>query len=282
MKNKKIISLTIAIVAVVLVGVLGMSKFFETTWQNENTVDNSLNVEIINNSNSIFDYPYISPEEAMAKGSQIVFSDVLFYDTQDIVLSEESRISCQEAVNKVGEDIKYLTGFKNHTKQPVAAKMVYRERRGENEYAIRTAFFPENVEEDHVMAFDVWLGAETERYYIIRLSYDFWQPNSDLNSTNNISKEEIIIDDNKKSEIITYIKEMLSVLKIEYKNDIFNCNITGVKYKNLNVDNIGWYTVNFALIDNQNTTNLFSVNLCEPDENGIYYPKDIEIKYEDR
>lgn len=278
MKNKKLIPITVCLVVAVLVGLLGLSKFFESTWQNEDTVDNSLDVKIIDNSDSIFDYPYISPEEAMAKGSQIMFSDILFYDTQDIVLSKETEISCQEAVNKVGEDIKYLTGFKNHTKQPVAAKMVYRERSGDNEYAIRTAFFSENVGEDHVIAFDVWLGANTGKYHSIILSYDFWQPNSN----NDIGKEDIIIDDSKKNEIITFIKEMLSVLNIEYKNDIFNCNIKGVKYKNLNVDNIGWYTIKFALIDNENTKNLFSVNLCEPDEKGIYYPKDIYITYEER
>ena len=278
MKNKKLIAITVCLVAAVLVGMLGLSKFFETSWQSENTIDNSLNAEIVDSSESLYNYPYISPEEAMAKGSQIMFSDILFYDAQDIVLSEEIGISCQEAVNKVGEDIKYLTGFKNHTKQPVAAKMVYRERSGDNEYAIRTAFFPENVGEDHVIAFDVWLGANTGKYHSIKLSYDFWQPNSN----NDIGKEDIIIDDSKKNEIITFIKEMLSVLKIEYKNDIFNCNISGLKFKNMGVDNIGQYTVSFALIDNENVINLFFVILCEPDEKEIYYPKDIYITYEER
>ena len=36
MKNKKIIPLTIAIVAVALIATLGLSKVFETGWQNEN------------------------------------------------------------------------------------------------------------------------------------------------------------------------------------------------------------------------------------------------------
>ena len=121
MRNKKLIPITACLVAAVLIGMLGLSKFFETSWQQENTIDNNLNAEIVDSSESLYNYPYISPEEAMAKGSQIMFSDILFYDTQDIVLSEEIGISCQEAVNKVGEDIKYLTGFKNHTKQPVAA-----------------------------------------------------------------------------------------------------------------------------------------------------------------
>ena len=36
MKNKKIIPLTIAVVAVALIATLGLSKVFETGWQNEN------------------------------------------------------------------------------------------------------------------------------------------------------------------------------------------------------------------------------------------------------
>ena len=64
MKNKKIIPLTIAMVAVVLIGMLGLSKFFETTWQNENTVDNSLSAEVVDDIETAFNYPYINKEIA--------------------------------------------------------------------------------------------------------------------------------------------------------------------------------------------------------------------------
>lgn len=37
MKNKKIISLTVLIVAIALMGILGLSKVFEAAWQKENT-----------------------------------------------------------------------------------------------------------------------------------------------------------------------------------------------------------------------------------------------------
>ena len=46
MKNKKIIPLTIAMVAVVLIGMLGMSKLFENTWQQPEQADNSLKTEL--------------------------------------------------------------------------------------------------------------------------------------------------------------------------------------------------------------------------------------------
>ena len=46
MKNKKIIPLTIAMVAVVLIGILGMSKLFENTWQQPEQADNSLKTEL--------------------------------------------------------------------------------------------------------------------------------------------------------------------------------------------------------------------------------------------
>ena len=63
MKNKKIIPLTITIVAVALMVMLGLSKFFETSWQNENTVDNVLSVNT-NKSDELsnFDYPYLDYE----------------------------------------------------------------------------------------------------------------------------------------------------------------------------------------------------------------------------
>lgn len=46
MKNKKIIPLTIAMVAVVLICILGMSKLFENTWQQPEQADNSLKTEL--------------------------------------------------------------------------------------------------------------------------------------------------------------------------------------------------------------------------------------------
>lgn len=46
MRNKKIIPLTIAMVAVVLIGILGMSKLFENTWQQPEQADNSLKTEL--------------------------------------------------------------------------------------------------------------------------------------------------------------------------------------------------------------------------------------------
>ena len=64
MKNRKIISLTIFAVVLVAVGIIGLSKLFETTWQNENTVDNSLSAEVVDDAETVFNYPYINKEIA--------------------------------------------------------------------------------------------------------------------------------------------------------------------------------------------------------------------------
>ena len=66
MKNKKIISLTIFAVVLVAVGILGLSKVFENGWQNENTIDNSLDAEIMDAGESVFNYRFITPEEVSA------------------------------------------------------------------------------------------------------------------------------------------------------------------------------------------------------------------------
>lgn len=63
MKNKKLIAITVCLVAAVLIGMFGLSKFFETTWQRENTVDNSLSAEITEDNETVFNYPYLAVNE---------------------------------------------------------------------------------------------------------------------------------------------------------------------------------------------------------------------------
>ena len=46
MKNKKLIVITVCLVAAVLAGMLGMSRFFETSWQQPEQTDNNLSAEI--------------------------------------------------------------------------------------------------------------------------------------------------------------------------------------------------------------------------------------------
>lgn len=98
MKSNKIISTTIAMVAAILIGLLGLSKIFEISWQRENTVDNSLDAEIVENSEMKIDYPYIISENSIN------------------VEEYPNIISYQEAANIAGEAILYLSGVTEHQK----------------------------------------------------------------------------------------------------------------------------------------------------------------------
>lgn len=98
MKNKKIISLTVFAVVLVLAGILGLSKLFENGWQNENTIDNSLDAEIIENSEIKIDYPYTVSEKSLNAEE---YPDIISY---------------QEAANIAGEAILYLSGVTEHQK----------------------------------------------------------------------------------------------------------------------------------------------------------------------
>ena len=134
MRNKKIIPLTIAMVAVVLIGMLGLSKFFETTWQNENTVDNSLNAEIIDSTETVFDYPYFNIKEyeniTDKQLLEIYSSEINTYklEIQEGMQSMTMRsydtepssemVKYQEVANICGEKLKYLYGITNHSNIP--------------------------------------------------------------------------------------------------------------------------------------------------------------------
>ena len=119
MKNKKIISLTILAVVLVAVGILGLSKLFETSWQNENTVDNSLDAEIIDDGASTFNYPYVNYTQLSDEEKQIYCYSFL----EEYILPENEKLTYQEVVNKTGEAIKYLTGYTEHQKKPMVIEL---------------------------------------------------------------------------------------------------------------------------------------------------------------
>lgn len=128
MKNKKIIPLTITIVAVALVSILGLSKLFETGWLKENTVDNTLDADTENiTEDSYFDYPYIAVNDF--KSIDEIPSGILdiYYPTyidESLVehfyalLPKEDMLSFQDISNITGEFIKDSLGVVNHTNEP--------------------------------------------------------------------------------------------------------------------------------------------------------------------
>ena len=115
MRNKKIIPLTIAIVSIVLIGMLSLSKVFEATWQSENTVDNSLSAEVVDDVETIFDYPFV-----------IDNGETINWDNKYMTTPPEGAITWQQAANVAGETLKYMFGYTDHQKNQ--AKMCYYDR----------------------------------------------------------------------------------------------------------------------------------------------------------
>jgi len=129
MKNKKLIPITVCLVAAVLVGILGLSKFFETTWQNENTVDNNLSVNDIEQNETVkFDYPYIdyeglinSTDKKVTERYKFFIEDPaqkIMYDKGWIYPDIETKISYQDVANICGEYFKYSLGITEQSAFP--------------------------------------------------------------------------------------------------------------------------------------------------------------------
>lgn len=114
MKKGKIAVITACAVVLILGGVIALSRAFENSWQNENTIDNSLNVEIVDSSESVFNYPYINAQ-ILENDKSLLWNNILGI-TSDVVPVPENAISYQEAANIAGEAIQYITGYMNHQK----------------------------------------------------------------------------------------------------------------------------------------------------------------------
>ncbi len=124
MKTKRIISLTVFAVALVLTGILGLSKVFENGWQNENTIDNSLDAEIVENNDGIFDYKYTNIALFKEDRTDIEYPlDIIIenhienveeYIQKSGINDTPVTITYQQAANIAGETIKYAIGFTDH------------------------------------------------------------------------------------------------------------------------------------------------------------------------
>ncbi|MBQ8604784.1 MAG: hypothetical protein IJ410_08090 [Oscillospiraceae bacterium] len=109
MKKGKIAVITACAVVLILGGIIGLSKVFETSWQNENTVENSLDAQIIENSEMKIDYPYTISEKSLTEEE---YPNIISY---------------QEAANIAGEAILYLSGVTEH--QKVAGEIVLKQEK---------------------------------------------------------------------------------------------------------------------------------------------------------
>ena len=190
MKNSKIISLTVAIVAVVLIGILGLSKVFETAWQKENTIDNSLSAEIAeqnpysNLEQTDLDYPFLTFEEFMKKSDEQVYIryrdhlDPLWKsqldwavrkrENQKYYYPETDMFTFQEIANKCGEIAKFIVGYTEQTKMPAVISYYPAdctdglERVGEGyDFTGQSYFYYKFLNEDKDKALDFVVNAVT-------------------------------------------------------------------------------------------------------------------------
>ena len=136
MKNKKIIPLTIAIVAVVLMGMLGLSKLFETSWQNEDQISNSLGTSPdIYQISDMGAFPFITMDEYLSINSNYNNLPQVIEVTDNMISYDESAViggTALEAICK-GEDFRNLKfviypenrEFKNKTGAIIKLNPIY-------------------------------------------------------------------------------------------------------------------------------------------------------------
>lgn len=148
MKNKKLIPITFCLVVAVLVGMLGLSRFFENSWQQPEQTDNNLSAEIVDDVTTVFDYPYSVKENGDTNWS-------------------DDMISFQQASNIGGEIIKYIYGV---TQQSVdnATLEIFDRAFMSSLYRVPFGYnysFTDNNNVEYVIIIDPYTG---QRFYIER------------------------------------------------------------------------------------------------------------------
>lgn len=222
MKNKKLIFLTIAIVAVVLIGVLGMSRFFETSWQQENTVDNSLSADIVENSESAFDYPFeINNDMTLFINTYLnnSISSIEDFrgglDGEYISQPDSDMISYQQAANYAGEALKYLYGF---TQQQITTAVITyfdmpfysSQYRGSTFYSCyNTWSYTDDFDEVITIRTNVYVNPYNGEIMQIVVS-------DDKATSQNSSDNDMIFDADKK-ELLQYAMNILKTIGIDYE-----------------------------------------------------------------
>ncbi len=184
MKNKKVVPLTVAVVAVVLIGILGLSKVFETRWQQENTVDNSLNAEIVDDTETVFDYPYSVKENG----------DINWTDDM---------ISFQQASNIGGESIKYIYGVTQQSVDNAVLEIFDSSfmTRYSNPYGYNYSF-TDNNDVEYMILIDPYIG----QIYYLELKDE---------KLDNMVYKNKVIDSSEKENLKTIAKQYFELLEVD-------------------------------------------------------------------
>ena len=229
MKNKKIISLTVVAVGLVLTGILGLSKVFETTWQNENTVDNSLSADTVaSKDESIINYPYANYIQ-MDDESKSLYDDYFYHISDTFIPQKNSDFTYQDAVNITGETIKYLTGYTDHQKTETITELIdYESFLPDRDVDFYTSRFIK-VYEDKTITFGSLIDDTTKEIWAINYEE---LPKGTYTSTHAYKLEYDYTAEQEKEALQTalqYIKEIAPSLQlIEYElqsGDDYNGNL---------------------------------------------------------
>ena len=238
MKNKKIISLTIFAVVLVAFGILGLSKLFENGWQNENTVDNSLDAEIVDNVENIFNYPFEINEDMQifinAYPNNQISSLEDFrggFNGEYISQPDKNMITYQQAANYAGEMLKYLYGFTQP--QNNTAKITFFDMYYYDEYYRGSTFYSYNNQWEYTdysgktgkMIVNVYINPYNGEIMQIVVKQETGEQKDTISSDIKVSMD--------KSELYQYAVEILNTIGINY--DVEECYICNWGEDKINV-----------------------------------------------
>ena len=267
MKKGKIAVITACAVVLILGGIIALSKVFETSWQQESTVDNSLDAEIVDSNESVFNYPYVSRQQAIDDGYSPAY-ETLECAEQGGSVYKDYMTDIQTAVNTAGENVKYLTGFTAHQTIPVMAQLINGIFTDDGIYWITFYNYllydtSEPIGSDYVRSYDAFVDAVSGKVITLSIGYYFGE------NMYQFPEEKTKIDTEKEQQIRSYAKDVIQLLD----------NSTGEISEfsaELEIDrnNYGRYNVNFVY----NGMSV-SATFLEPFDNSVLYLEGITIEY---
>lgn len=122
MKNKKIFTITIAVITLMAGAMLVCSKAIEKAWTTSENTQNNLtaNSENITTGETTFDYPYIMvTPEVLSEMYDINIEDFNRTPFVELDTGYRDSIPFQQAANIVGELLKDIFGYTTPSKEPV-------------------------------------------------------------------------------------------------------------------------------------------------------------------
>ena len=267
MKKGKIAVITACAVMLILGGIIGLSRMFENSWQNENTIDNILDAEIVDSNESVFNYPYVSRQQAIDDGYGPAY-ETLECAEQGGSVYKDYMTDIQTAVNTAGENVKYLTGFTAHQTIPVMAQLINGIFTDDGIYWITFYNYllydtSELVGSDYVRSYDTFIDAVSGKVITLSIGYYFGE------NMYQFPAGKTKIDIEKEQQIRSYAKDVIQLLD-NSTGEISEFSAELITDRN----NYGRYNVNFVY----NGMSV-SATFYEPFDNSVLYLKGINIEY---